>query len=120
MISLPGLVEAIPRPKEYEFRRAQLAIFGADEEELEDLAEAFADRTLGYGDPRLNEVCKGYALMAVFYRMFGEAFCGDIQCRLHAARTQDALIKAQCRPKAGLCSRHLAMLESAGATQSPI
>lgn len=110
LISLTGLVEALPRPREYQFKRAQFAMLGADEEALEDLAEAFADRTFGYGDPRINEVCKGYALMACFERVFGETSCPDPTCRLYHARTQEEMIAAQCGPKAGLCEHHQAML----------
>jgi hypothetical protein len=112
LISTSGLVEALPRPKEYNFRRAQIAMFGLGPEALEDLAEDFADVTFGYGDPRINEVCKGYALMACFYRAFGEAFCENPQCRLFAARTQEQLIAVQCGTHAGLCAYHRQLLES--------
>lgn len=111
ILSTTGLVEAPAKPREYEYRRAQLAMFGMDTEALEDLAEDFASCTLGYGDPRLNEVCKGYALMACMHRMFGEAFCEDPNCRLFNARTQQEMMAAQCGPKAGLCERHQEMLQ---------
>lgn len=112
LISTSGLVEALPRPREYLFRRAQMAMFGLGPDALEDLTEDFADVTFGYGDPRINEVCKGYALMACFYRAFGEAFCADPQCRLFAARSQEQLIAAQCGPHAGLCAHHRGLLDS--------
>ncbi len=110
IVSTTGFVEALPRPREYEFKRAQLAIFGVDQDALEDLSEEFADRTFGYGDARINEIAKGYALMACFHRAFGSTFCADRHCRLHAARTQEELIEAQCGPKAGLCDTHQVML----------
>lgn len=106
IISMTGLVEVLPRPREYEFKRSQFAMFGAGEDVLEDLADRFADCTFGYGDPRINELCKGYALMACFYRMFGETFCDDPSCRLYAAQTQQELVATQCGPDAGLCERH--------------
>lgn len=106
IISTTGLVEALPRPREYEFKRSHFAMFGADEDVLEDLAEGFANCTFGYGDARINELCKGYALMACFYRMFGEAFCDNPSCRLYAAQTQEELIAVQCGPEVGLCERH--------------
>ncbi len=112
VISTTGLVEALPRPREYQFKRAQFAMLGVDEEALEDLAEEFAHCTFGYADPRINEVCKGYALMACFYRMFGEAFCADPTCRLYAARNQAELIRTQCSEHVGLCGRHEAMRRS--------
>ena len=111
IISTTCLVEALPRPKEYQFKRAQLAMLGLGEGALEDLTEEFAHRTFGYGDPRINEVCKGYALMAVFYRAFGEAFCDDPTCRLRAAKSQEELIEAQCGENTGLCERHEGMLK---------
>lgn len=113
IISLSGLVEALPRPREYEFRRAQLAMIGASEQDLEDLAEQFADRTFGYGDARINELCMGYSLMACVYRMTGEAFCPDPDCRLHAARDQQQLIELHCSTDTGLCDRHQETLRTA-------
>jgi len=112
LISTSGLVEALPRPREYQFRRAQIAMLGLGRDALEDLTEDFADVTFGYGDPRINEVCKGYTLMVCFYRAFGEAFCADPECRLFAARTQEQLIAAQCGPHAGLCAHHRQLLDS--------
>ncbi len=61
ILSVPGLVEALPRPREYDFKRAQLAMFGLQEDALDELADEFADRSFGYGDPRINEICKGYS-----------------------------------------------------------
>ena len=52
------------------------------------------------------EVVKGLLLQAVFYRLFGEAFCPDPGCRLYNATTHEALLAAQTAPHAGLCPRH--------------
>lgn len=114
IISLTGLVEALERPKEYAFRQAQMAMLGVPEEALETLAEQFADRTFGYADPRINEVCKGYALMACMYRMTGIAFCPDPTCRLHPARSQEQLIALQCGDGAKLCEDHAELLRGLG------
>jgi hypothetical protein len=111
VISTTGLIEALPRPREYQFRRAQMAMFALDEDALEDLAEEFSDRTFGYGDPRINEVCKGLALMACVYRATGEAFCEDPACRLAIPRGQEQLLATQCGPEAHLCPRHLNLLD---------
>ncbi len=113
IISTTGLIEVPLKPKRYEFMRAQLAMMGL-EEDLDDLAEEFADKALGYGDPRLNECLKGYVLMALFYRMYGEGPCGERGCRLYDAPTQEELIRTQCGPRAGLCKRHREMFEEAG------
>jgi len=110
VVSTTGFVEALPRPRQYEFKRAQMAMLGLDPEALEDLSEEFAECTFGYGDARVNELAKGYALMACFHRAFGESFCADRHCRLYAARSQEELIGAQCGPHAGLCEEHREML----------
>jgi len=113
IISLVGLVEALPRPREYDFRRAQMAILGMPEEAIEELADQFADRTFGYADPRINEVCKGYALMACVHEITGEESCPDPDCRLHAAQNQEELIRLQCE-SATLCDRHRELLAGLG------
>lgn len=109
IISLVGLVEALPRPREYDFRRAQMAILGIPEEAIEELADQFADRTFGYADPRINQVCEGYALMACVHEITGEESCPDPHCRLHAAQSQEEMIRLQCE-SATLCDRHRALL----------
>lgn len=113
ILSLSGLVEALPRPREYDFRRAQMAILGVSEDALEDLALQFVDRTFGYTDPRINEICKGYALMACVQAMTGEDSCPDPDCRLHDAKSQEEMIRLQCASPA-LCDRHKALLSGLG------
>jgi len=113
LISTVGLIEVPQRPRQYEFLRAHLLALGLDED-LDDLAETFAGRALGYGDRRINDVLKGYALMAVLYRLYGEGPCADRTCRLHDAATQEEMLARQCGPKARLCPRHSKMLAAAG------
>lgn len=105
LVSLSGLFEALAAPRQYDFMRTQLAMFGL-EEDLDGLDEQFAASLLGPGDPRLNEVLKGLALQALFSRMWGEAFCPDADCRLFNASTYEELLHAQTRPHAGLCRNH--------------
>lgn len=113
LISTVGLIEVPERPREYSFLRAHLMALGL-EEDLDDLAEAFAGKALGYGDERINDVLKGYAMMAVFYRLYGEGPCSDPRCRLHDAPTQQEMLACQCGPKARLCRRHSKMLAAVG------
>lgn len=113
IISTVGLVEVPQRPRQYDFMRAHMLAVGL-EEDLDDLAEAFASQALGYGDPRINDVLKGYVLMAVFYRLYGEGPCTERTCRLHDAATQQELLACQCGPGAGLCRRHSEMIAAAG------
>lgn len=110
VISTSGLVEVPDRPREYYFKRAQYAVYGA-EEHMADLAEDFADRTLGYGDPRLNDVLEGYVLMAVVYRASGEGPCHVPTCPLHAANTQEGVLAAQVGSESALCEHHTELIE---------
>ncbi len=113
VISTSGLIEAPKRPREYHFKRTQYLMFGADEH-LDELAEQFADRTVGYGDPRLNELLKGYLLIAVIYRATGEGPCSEPTCPLYAARTQQELLEAQAGAQSRICQRHREILNALG------
>jgi hypothetical protein len=105
LLSLTSLLEGPETSREYQFLRVQMAMFGL-EEGLEVVEDRFAARMLLEGDPRLNEVLKGLLLQALFYRLFGEAFCPDPACRLYNATSHEEFLEAQTGPKAGLCARH--------------
>jgi hypothetical protein len=102
IISTSGLVEALELPRQYHFMRQQLAVVGVED----DVDKVFADQTLGYGDPRVNEVCKGYLMQALFYRLTGETGCEDPACRLHLHTTHRAALRTQVLGRPGLCERH--------------
>ena len=102
IISTSGLVEALELPRQYHFMRQQLAASGLEE----DVDKVFADQTLGYGDPRVNEVCKGYLMQALFYRLSGETGCEDPACRLHLHTTHQAALRTQVLGRPGFCPRH--------------
>lgn len=104
IISTSGLVEALELPKQYHFMRQQVAVLGLEEEDVD---STFASQTLGYGDPRLNEVCKGYLMQAVFYRLQGETGCDEPRCRLYLNPTHTATLKTQVMGRGRLCERHL-------------
>ena len=97
LLSLTSLLEGPETSREYQFLRVQMAMFGL-EEGLEVVEDRFAPRMLAEGDPRLNETVKGLLLQAVFYRLFGEAFCPDPACRLYNATAQEELLEAQTGP----------------------
>jgi hypothetical protein len=111
ILSTSGLVEALALPRQYHFMRQQLAVLGIEE----DVDQVFADRTLGYGDPRLNEVCKGYLMQAVYYRLTGDTGCDDPACRLHVSSTHAAALRTQVLGRPGLCARHKQELAALGA-----
>jgi hypothetical protein len=107
MISMPGIVEAPARPREYYIKKHLYASGGLPADELE--AE-FAGQYLIYRDARTLEVLKGYSLQTVFYTLFWEAFCNDEDCRLFNAHWQKELLHSQVE-SGKLCERHMKMLE---------
>ncbi len=113
VLSTSGLVEVPDRPKEYHFKRMQYATFGADDH-LPDLAEDFADRALGYGDPRLNDVLRGYMLMAVIYRATGDGPCDIPTCPLYPADTQVDVLDAQLGHESAMCPHHAELFHRIG------
>jgi hypothetical protein len=113
LLTTSGLIEALALPRRYHFMRQQLATLGADDW-LDDLSVQFADHTLGYGDPRLNEVCKGYVLQAVVYCLTGEVGCVEKACRLHLGATHEETLATHTGAEPGLCGRHEALLKSWG------
>lgn len=111
LISTSGLVEAPRRPREYYFRRNHYAMLGALEH-IDTLSDQFADRTVDYGDPRINELLKGYLLMAIVYRATGDGPCADPLCPLHAAETQQQLLQSQLGDSSRICDYHRGILNS--------
>ncbi|MEA3403550.1 MAG: DUF6775 family putative metallopeptidase [Armatimonadota bacterium] len=109
IISTTGFVEVPALPREYAFRRAYLLGFGMEEAAAE-LDERFAHRALAHGDERITQVATGFALQALFKRLFDEEGCEDPTCPLHPAATHDELAAAHLGEESGLCERHLKML----------
>lgn len=106
IISATGIVEAPAKPREYYLQRR---ILGEDAIAEAQLREKLRQKIIDYDDPRIGEVLKGYALQALFYQLFGEAFCENKRCRLYNAHWQEELIEAQfSQPE--LCQRHEDML----------
>jgi hypothetical protein len=110
ILSTSGLVEGLELPRQYHFMRQQLAVMGIEE----DVEHAFAEETVGYGDPRLNEVLKGYVMQAVTYRLDGTTGCDDPACRLFLASTHQAVLRTQVLGRPKLCDAHRHRLEECG------
>lgn len=108
VISTTGLVEAPAKPREYYLLKQQ---YEALRKDLTELKVSFKERFLDYGDKRLTEVMKGYAMQAVFYSLTGEPFCEDKGCRLYNAHWQEELIFAQLGSEYEFCARHRKFLE---------
>jgi len=111
LISIPGVVVAPARPREYYACRQAAAAAGASGEQVEEkMREVLGDRYVVHGDERIPEILKGYALQAVAYWFFGERFCEDPDCRLRNAHWQEEMLRAQLGGEYELCGRHAGMM----------
>ncbi len=111
LISTTGLVEALAKPREFYVGRR----LGRDEAELKEMLEG---RFIDYGDERMTEVLKGYAMQGVFYHLTGEAFCESRGCRLFNAHWQEEVLKAQLS-EPEYCERHLKVLSQLKGVSDP-
>ncbi|MEM2891307.1 MAG: hypothetical protein QXJ32_02195 [Thermoplasmata archaeon] len=109
IISVPGVVEAPARPREYYVLRRELEVMGAAPFQLERLKDEFKGRFIGYGDEAVIEVLKGLALQAVMFHMTLEPFCDSRYCRLFNAHWQEELVQSQLRGDR-FCPRHAALV----------
>lgn len=108
MISIPGLIEAPAKPREYYVLRQYLSSVGLND--IERLKEKFKGRFIDYGSPHITETLKGYVLQAVVYHLTGEAFCQNRNCRLFNAHWQEEVINAQLQGDR-FCHHHRRLLE---------
>ena len=106
-ISTTGIVEAPAKPREYYLLKQQYETLGKS---LTELKASFKERFIDYGDKRLTEVVKGYAMQAVFYSLTGDPFCQDKGCRLYNAHWQEELIFAQLESGYEFCPQHTKFL----------
>lgn len=98
LISVPGIVEAPAKPREYYLRLN----FGMD---VESAKKSVSGRFLDYGDDRISAAATNYALQAIFFFLTGgEPFCDNIRCRLFNAHWQEDLIRTLQNP--ALCQKH--------------
>lgn len=104
LISLPGLVEAPAKPRDFYLDGKVTAVLG--DTVFSDLKRRYRDRVLDFDDERLAEVLKGYVMQAVFYHLSGDPFCEDPYCRLYNAHWQEEVLKAQQSAPYELCPRH--------------
>jgi hypothetical protein len=99
LISATGVVEALAKPREFYLKR-RLGIA------LEILKNELKGRFIDHGDPRLNEVMKGYVMQALLFHLTGNPFCDHPDCRLYNAHWQEELIRAQLDGKYEFCRDH--------------
>jgi len=108
IISTAGIVEAPAKPREFYIEKQLVPL--NDAVGIERLKQKFNRRFIDYNDDRMTEVIKGYAMQAVFYQLFQEAFCEVKSCRLYNAHWQEELINAQMKTPE-FCRVHEKMLE---------
>jgi hypothetical protein len=113
IVSIPGVIEAPAKPRDYHMLRQELESMGAGELQLERLKSDFRGRFIDYGDPEVNEVLKGLALQTVLFHMTLKPFCEHPDCRLFNAHWQEELIRSQVKD-GGLCKMHERLLHQLG------
>lgn len=106
IISLPGIVEAPAKPREYYVMKQELEMRGAGELELERLKTSFRGKFIDYGDQSIPQVVSGLLLQAVMFHLTLDPFCTDKKCRLFNAHWQEELIGSQVTSPA-LCRKHM-------------
>lgn len=99
LISIPGLVMAPAKPKEFYLKR-QMGV------PLEILKQEYQGRFLDHGDARTIEILKGYLMQAFFYQLIGHPFCEDRNCRLFNSHWQEEMIHAQLDGPYEFCPFH--------------
>jgi hypothetical protein len=104
LISLPGIIEAPARPREYYLLRGQ----GVPEAGM---PESVRDRYLTADDSRLPRVLAGILLQAFFYYQSGDPFCADPLCSLYNAHWQEELLRSQQDEPYIVCPGHRQALE---------
>lgn len=99
IISIPGIIEAPAKPREYYFYYARGVL-------PEMMPEELKARFLKHNDSRLPRVLAGILLQAYFYYNTGFPFCNDPCCSLYNAHWQEDLINSQKDDPYVLCKKH--------------
>jgi len=110
MISIPGIVEAPAKPREFYLMKQRLEMEGSGELMMEQVKSYFKGRFIDYEDPRTADVIQGLALQAVVFHLTLEPFCQDKTCRLFNAHWQADLIRTQIESPR-FCSKHERLLK---------
>jgi len=105
IVSLPGIVEAPAKPREYYLMKQGMELQGAGDVQLQELKKEFEGRFIDYGSPKTSEVLKGLALQAVLFHLTLQPFCDNKGCRLFNAHWQEELIGSQIS-SGKLCAKH--------------
>ncbi len=108
IVSTTGIVDAPARPRGfYELDQIER---GDEEVVVRNRLEEYEGDFVYYGDERLSEIMKGYAMQAVFYQVSTGPFCRDKSCRLYNPHLQKNILKAQLSDPE-FCEEHQNTLE---------
>ncbi|MBI4284501.1 MAG: hypothetical protein HY670_01190 [Chloroflexi bacterium] len=114
IISTTGLIEAPARSRDYYLLKQQYEMLGKD---LTELNDHFRGSFLDYGDKRLTDVARGYAMQAVFFSLTGQPFCEDKGCKLYNAHWQAEMLYAQLESSYEFCPKHARILQDLASGQ---
>lgn len=113
IVSLPGIVEAPAKPREYYLMKQGMELQGAGDVQLQELKKEFEGRFIDYGSPKTSEVLKGLALQGVLFHLTLRPFCENKKCRLYNAHWQEELIRSQVS-SGKLCAKHEKVMRRLG------
>jgi len=113
IVSLPGIVEAPAKPREYYLLKQSMELQGAGEAQLHELKMAFKGRFIDYDSTEITEVLKGLTLQGVLFHLTLQPFCNNRDCRLFNAHWQEDLIRSQVA-HGKLCANHEKILRRLG------
>lgn len=109
IISIPGIIEAPAKPKEYYLLKQQLGEVSAER-----LKAAMRGRFIDFGDDEaVAEVLEGLSLQCILFHLTLEPFCDKKDCRMFNAHWQEDLIRSQVTSRR-LCKRHARMIRELG------
>ncbi len=109
VISIPGIIEAPAKPREYYLLKQQLGEMSAVR-----LKSAMKGRFIDYGDSKaIADVVEGLLLQCLLFHLTLEPFCDKKDCRMFNAHWQEDLIRTQVSSKK-FCRRHAEMFDELG------
>lgn len=109
IISIPGIIEAPARPREY-YLAQNWGV--SNSKERSELGEVEKNFLTGLDDGQLPRVLAGLLLQGWFYYEQGYPFCSDPECTLFNAHWQKDLLHSQRDEPYILCPQHAAKLFS--------
>lgn len=113
IISVPGIVEAPARPREYYILRQQLEAEGAGESAIAELKRSLKERFIDFEDPRIPDVMRGLVLQCAMFHLTLRPFCSNKGCMLYNSHWQEELIASEVTGQT-LCRRHAKEIKELG------